>query len=193
MSSTQEKVHHAVADWIGDIVALESHIEEAMDRQLKLESANPALTAAITRFHDSVRSSKQRAVAYQEKYGSEAGNPIIKAGSSLLGKAAGMIDMMREDSVSKALRDDYTAYSLLAISYTMLHTTSMSLDDPTTQAFADEGLRTYAALIQDVSDLMPEAVVQDLKDNDDLPLPNTDIVERCREAIQRIWQTTANA
>ena len=193
MSSTEEKVHHAIADWIGDIVALESHVEEAMDRQLKLESPNATLTDAIARFHDTVRSGKQRAVAYQEQYGSEAGNPIIKAGSTLLGKASGMIDQMREDGMSKALRDDYTAYSLLAISYTMLHTTSMSLGDQATQAFAEQGLRTYAALIQDVSDLMPEAVVQDLKDNDELPQPNTDIVQQCREAIQHIWQSTANA
>ena len=193
MSSTEKKIHHAIADWVGDIVALESHVEEAMDRQLKLAFPNSALANAMHRFHDAVRDSKQRAVAYQDQYGSEPGNPIIQAGSNLLGKAAGMIDLIREDGVAKALRDDYTAYSLLAISYTMLHTTAMALEDHATQAFAEQGLRTYAALIQDVSDLMPEAVVQDLKDNDDHPLQNTSIVEECREAIQHIWQSTANS
>ena len=192
MSTTEKKIHHAIADWVGDIVALEAHVEEAMDRQLKLESPSPVLTATIQRFHDTVRNSTQRAVAYQEQHGSEPGNPIIKAGSNLLGKAAGMIDLMREDGIAKALRDDYTAYSLLAISYTMLHTTAMALGDSTTQAFAEHGLRTYAALVQDVSDLMPEAVVQDLKDNEDHPLQNTDIVDECREEVQRIWQSTAN-
>ncbi|MDQ2684150.1 MAG: DUF892 family protein, partial [Chloroflexota bacterium] len=148
MSSTEKKIHHAIADWVGDIVALESHVEEAMDRQLKLESNNPTLTAAIKRFHDTVRDSKQRAVAYQEQYGSEPGNPIIKAGSTLLGKAAGVIDLMREDGISKALSDDVTAYNLLATSYTMLHTTAMALDDSKVMAFAEEGLRTYAGLVQ---------------------------------------------
>jgi len=94
--------------------------------------------------------------------------------------------------VAKALRDDYTAYSLLAISYTMLHTTAMALEDPTTKAFAEQGLRTYASLVQDVSDIMPEAVVQDLKDNDDHPLQDANVVQECREAVQRIWQSTAN-
>ena len=192
MSTTEKKIHHAIADWVGDIVALETHVEEAMDRQLKLESSSTTLTAAIQRFHDTVRDSKQRAVAYQEQYGSEPGNPIIKAGSNLLGKAAGMIDQMREDGIAKALRDDYTAYSLVAISYTMLHTTAMALEDAATQAFAEQGLRTYAALVQDVSDLMPQAVVQDLKDNDDQPLQNPNIVDECREEVQRIWQSTAN-
>src|SRR5688572_5501209 len=80
MTETEKKAHHALTDWIGDIVALESHVEEAMDRQLKLTSDNATLTAAIKRYHDTVRDSKQRAVQYQEQYGSEPGNPIIKAG-----------------------------------------------------------------------------------------------------------------
>ena len=92
MTTTAKKIHHAIADWVGDIVALETHVEEAMDRQLKLESPDPAIATAIQRFHDAVRDSKQRAEAFQGQYGSEPGNPIIKAGSSLLGKAAGMID-----------------------------------------------------------------------------------------------------
>jgi ferritin-like metal-binding protein YciE len=192
MSSTEHKIHHAISDWVGDIVALETHVEEAMDRQLKLEAPSPTLSAAIQRFHDAVRVSKQRAVAFQEQYGSEPGNPIIKAGSNLLGKAAGMIDLMREDGVAKALRDDYTAYNLLAISYTMLHTTATALEDPATQAFAEQGLRTYASLVQDINHLMPEAIVQELKDNDDHPLQNTNVVDECRHLVQQVWQSTAN-
>ena len=77
--TTTEKIHHAIADWVGDIVALETHVEEAMDRQLKLDFPDPAMATAIQRFHDAVRDSKQRAEAYQGQYGSEPGNPIIKA------------------------------------------------------------------------------------------------------------------
>ena len=80
MTETQKQIHHEIADWLGDLVALESHVEEAMDAQLKLEG-DAALTAAIQRFHDTVRDSKRRAVAYQEQYGSEAGNPVVKTGS----------------------------------------------------------------------------------------------------------------
>ena len=192
MSTTENKIHNAIADWVGDIVALETHVEEAMDRQLKLDVPNSQMGTAIQGFHDAVRTSKQRAEAYQEQYGSEPGNPIIKAGSNLLGKAAGMIDLMREDGVAKALRDDYTAYNLLAISYTMLHTTATALEDQATQAFAEQGLRTYASLVQDINHLMPEAVVEELKDNDDHPLQDTNIVEECRRLIQNVWQSTAN-
>jgi hypothetical protein len=192
MTTTEKKIHHAIADWVGDVVALETHVEEAMDRQLKLDFPDPAMATAIQRFHDAVRDSKHRAEAYQAQYGSEAGNPIIKAGSNLLGKAAGMIDNMREDGVAKSLRDDYTAYSLLAMSYTMLHTTAMALEDPATQAFAEQGLRTYASLVQDVSYLMPEAVLADLKDNPDHPIQDTNVVAESRRLIQHVWQSTSN-
>jgi ferritin-like metal-binding protein YciE len=192
MNTAEKKIHHAIADWVGDIVALETHVEEAMDRQLKLDFPTSDTAAAIRRFHDAVRSSKQRAEAYQEQYGSEPGNPIIKAGSNLLGKAAGMIDLMREDGVAKALRDDYTAYNLLAISYGMLHTTAAALEDPATQAFAEQGLRTYACLVQDINHLMPEAIVEELKDNDDHPLQNTSVVDESRRLIQHVWQSTAS-
>jgi ferritin-like metal-binding protein YciE len=192
VADTKTRNQERIADWVGDIVALETHVEEAMDKQLKLEANNPELTAAIKRFHDSVRDSKKRAEEYQGQYGSEPGNPIIKAGTSVLGKAAGLIDMVREDSVSKALRDDYTAFNHLAMAYTMLHTTSMALEDQKTKAFAEQGLRTYATLVQDVNHIMPVAVLHDLKTNNDYNVQDTTIVDECRRTIEKIWKQTTN-
>jgi hypothetical protein len=193
MATTQSKTHKAISDWIGDIVALESHVEEAMDRQLKLKSTSTAATDAIKRFHDTVRASKQRAVAYREEYGSTPGNPIKEFGSNLLGKAAGVVDMLREDSLSKALRDDFAAYNLLAISYTMLHTSSMAFQDEQTRAFAEQGLRTYAKLVQEINNVMPDALVADLQENaDDHPVANPKIAAECRRAIDAIWKQTAS-
>lgn len=190
---TTEANQTRIADWIGDIVALESHVEEALDKQLKLKVKNTELAADIQRLHDGIRDSKKRAVAYQEQYGAtSAGNPIIKAGTNLLGKAAGLIDLVREDSVSKALRDDYTACNLLAISYTMLHTTSMALEDKKTKAFAEEGLRTYARLVQDINHMIPLAVVKELKANGDYDIQNTNVVAECRKTIDKIWKNTAS-
>jgi ferritin-like metal-binding protein YciE len=192
MANANDKRHHEITDWLGDIVALESHVEEAMDAQLKLKG-DTSLTAAIARFHDTVRESKRRAVAYQEQYGSEAGNPVVKAGSNLLGKAAGVIDRMRHDSISKSLRDDYTAYNHLAIAYTMLHTTAMALADEATTQFAEQGLRTYAGLVQEINHLIPAAVVDDLTTGDHAPVVAPDVVDQCRAVIDQVWQSTSNA
>jgi ferritin-like metal-binding protein YciE len=188
MSKTEQQINQTIADWLGDIVALETHVEEAMDRQLDLKSTSTALTSAIKRFHDTVRDNKQRAVAYQKDYGSTAGNPVIKAGTNLLGKAAGMIDKMRNDAVSKALRDDYTAYNHVAIAYTMLHTTAMAFAYDATTHFAEAGLRSYTGMVMDIVDLMPEAVVLDLKDSEGSQVVNDQVVEGCRQTIENIWR-----
>jgi ferritin-like metal-binding protein YciE len=193
MTDTGKQTNKTISDWLGDIVALESHVEEAMDRQLELKVDDAALTAAVKGFHDSVRASKQRAVAYQQQYGSTAGNPVIKVGSNLLGKAAGMIDKIRNDSISKSIRDDYTAYNHVAIAYTMLHTTSMALGDQATQDFAEQGLRTYASLVQEVNHIIPQAVVHDLKNNDDVPVVDVNVIEGCRRIIDTVWKSTQSA
>jgi ferritin-like metal-binding protein YciE len=190
MSNDTRSVNETIADWVGDIVALESHVEEAMDHQLKIKTSNESLKQTIQTFHDTIKASKERAVAYQEQYGSEPGNPVIKTGAELLGKAAGLIDRVRKDTVAKALRDDYTAYNHVAIAYTMLHTTAMALGDTATEAFAEQGLRTYAGMIQEINSVMPLAVVEDLKANGDVPSVDTSIVDQCRSTIDGIWKAT---
>lgn len=183
--------HHQVADWIKDVVSLEAHIEEAMDRQLTIQAPSAEVNEAIQHFHDSVRDSKRRAERYSEQYGKPGSEGIVEKGAELLGTAAGLIDKMRKDSAAKSMRDDYTAFNLAAISYTMLHTTALAVDDSATASFAEQGLRTYASLVQKVNEVIPVAVLDDLKSNSDMPVDNTRIVEQCRQTIDSVWKATS--
>ena len=194
-NSSTRTTHKAIADWTGDIVALVSHVEEALDHQLKLKEStdNPRLADALQRFHDTVRDDKQRAEAFQEQYGSTAGNPVVKKGSELLGMVAGLIDKVRKDNVAKALRDDFTAFNHTAMAYTMLHATAMAYNDSATEAFAGEGLKTWAGLVQEVNQVISEAVVADLAANEKDPAPNTAIAEDCRAFINEAWKSTSVA
>ncbi len=187
MASTQQN-HAQIVDWVGDITALISHIEEALDHQLTLSTDTPELKQTIQELHDSVRDQKRMAEQVQEQLGSTAGNPVVKAGSELLGKAAGLIDKVRKDSVAKALRDDYTALSHLTISYTMLHTTAMALKHDGAMQFAESGIRATAPLIMKITFAMPDAVVQDLTANNDLDVVDASVASECKQEIKRIWQ-----
>lgn len=191
MSQQPKDTHKIIADWVGDLVALEGHVEEALDHQLKLDTPTTEIGSAFQEFHDTVRDSKERAVAYQERYGSTSGNPVIKTGAELLGKAAGLIDRVRNDTAAKAMRDDYTAFNHVAIAYTMLHTTAMALGDSETQSFAEQGLRTYAGLIQKINHVIPVVVVEDLKANDEVPSVDASIVDQCRATIDGIWKAAS--
>ena len=62
------------------------------------------------------------------------------------------------------LREDYTALSLAAIRYHMLHTTGLALQD---QAMADLALRhlkDWTPIIVEISQAVHPVVVQELRD-----------------------------
>jgi len=161
-SDVQQKHEQTIADYVGDMVALESHIEEALDRQLTETRDDAEARAAVQRFHDLVKRHRDTLKALQEQVGTTAGNPIIEAGSTLLGKAAGVIDLVRTEGISKALRDDYAAFSLAAISYSMLHTTALGLGNPHVAALAERHLTDYAGAIERINEIMPGVVEREL-------------------------------
>ncbi len=193
MTDRTEKNHQTIVDWAGDIVALVSHIEEALDHQLKLDPDSSSVSSVIRELHDGIKADKDRAVAFQESVGTTAGNPVIKAGSEFLGKAAGVIDRMRNDSVAKALRDDYTAINHLTIAYTMFHTTAMALKNHEAQRFAEQGMRNGATLVQKINHALPQAVLDDLVANGDVDVLDPAVADECRAEIDRIWQETSEA
>ena len=161
-ADVQHKHAQTIADYVGDMVALESHIEEALDRQLTETRDDPEAHAAVQRFHDMVKGHRDRLKSLQEEVGSTAGNPIIAAGATLLGKAAGVVDLVRTEGISKSLRDDYAAFSLAAISYSMLHTTALSLGNRKVAEVAERYLTDYAGAIERINEVMPGVVEREL-------------------------------
>ena len=182
----QEKHAQTIADYVGDMVALESHIEEALDRQLTETQDDLEARAAVQRFHDMVKQHRETLKALQEQVGTTAGNPIIAAGSTLLGKAAGVIDLVRTEGISKSLRDDYAAFSLAAISYSMLHTTSLGLGNPLVAHLAEQHLTDYAAAIERINEIMPGVVDRELaKDGHQT---KKDAVAETRNMVATAWK-----
>jgi ferritin-like metal-binding protein YciE len=186
-AAVQEKHAQTIADYVGDMVALESHIEEALDRQLTETEDDPEAQAAVQRFHDLVKQHRDTLTALQEHVGITAGNPIIAAGSTLLGKAAGVVDLVRTEGISKSLRDDYAAFSLAAISYSMLHTTALGLGNPQVAELAERHLSDYAGAIERINELMPGVVERELaKDGHQT---NSAAVGQTRSMVAKAWKT----
>jgi ferritin-like metal-binding protein YciE len=186
-SDAQAKHEQTVADYVGDMVALESHIEEALDRQLTETKDDPEAHAAVQRFHDMVKAHRDALKGLQAEVGSTPGNPIKAAGSALLGKAAGVIDLLRTEGISKSLRDDYAAFSLAAISYSMLHTTALGLGNRQVAELAERHLTGYAGAIERINEVMPGVVHRELiKDGH---RADEAAVAATREAVARAWHS----
>lgn len=189
VDSLDEKSKKTLADWLGDMVALESHIEEALDRQLGQVKDDTVAIEAVRIFHDTVKRQRDALKALQEQYGGTAGSPIKEAGAAILGKAAGIIDMMRAEGNSKALRDDYTAFNLAAMGYTMLHTTATALGDARIAGVAEEHLRGYAGMIQRINHIIEDVVVNELtKDGHHVAAGAADAT---RKMVDAAWKATA--
>jgi len=188
-TAIDEQGQKTIADYVGDMVALEGHIEEALDRQLAITKDDPTAGPAVQRFHDMVKANKDAIKAHQEAVGSTAGNPISEFGANLLGKAAGLIDKVRAEGISKILRDDYTAFNHAAVSYTMLHVTAVALGDHKTATVAENGLRGYAAAIQEINHIMGDVVVRELQ-KDDHALANPMAASVNREVVDKVWKQT---
>ena len=183
----QQKHEQTIADYVGDMVALESHIEEALDRQLTEVQDDREASAAVRGFHDTVKQHRDTLIALQEDIGSTPGNPIKAAGAALLGKAAGVIDLVRTEGISKALRDDYTAFSLAAISYSMLYTTARGLGNERVASLAERHLTDYARAIERINEIMPGVVERELaKDGHQT---NKGAVAETRKMVATAWKT----
>ena len=181
-----DKNRQTIADYVGDMAALESHIEEALDRQLIEVRDDPVALAAVRDFHDMVKRHRDTLKAMEEETGKTIGTPIKEVGAALIGKAAGIIDLLRTEGISKGLRDDYAAFNLAAISYSMLHTTATALGDSRVASLAERHLRDHADAIMRINEIMPGVVIRELEK--DGHRADNAAVEATRQAVLRAWQ-----
>jgi ferritin-like metal-binding protein YciE len=186
--TVKDKHQKTLADYIGDMVALESHIEAALDRQLAQVKDDAVASAAVQGFHDMVKTQRDRMKTLQDELGTTPGNPIKQAGSAILGMAAGIIDRVRAEGNSKSLRDDYTAFNLAAMGYTMLFTTATALGDSRVAGIAEQHLRGYAGAVQKINQIIPDVVVSELlKDGHEV---QGDAAQATRRTVDAAWKDT---
>jgi len=158
---------HTVATYLSDMLALERHIAQPIESQLKSQDHQSYGEAIriVQRIKTCTDSHIAALEAQVAAVGGHAGSPIKSAFSALLGGGAAVINQVRKTKVSKSLRDDYTALSLSTISYTMLHATALGLGDTATAQLAKRHLDDYAPIVVEISRTMPTVVLQELKDD----------------------------
>jgi ferritin-like metal-binding protein YciE len=159
-----EKKKEIVTKYLADMIGVEGHIYQAVDKQVKETMDEPDLNPQLMRTRDILERHTQNLRSRLEALGGKPTSPLKEAGASVLGVAAGVIDKIRSEELSKDLRDDYTALNLSTISYVMLITTSLACGDRETAELCKANLKENAQLVKDLGSLVPYAVVRDLSD-----------------------------
>jgi hypothetical protein len=175
--------------YVGDMYSLESHIEEAIDKQLDKVRDHPKAYAAIRRFHMTVKTQRDAMKAHLDELGGGTGGAVKSAVSAVFGVAAGVIDKVRPEAASKCLRDDYTAFNLAAVSYHMLYGTSLMLGFPKTAAIAERHHRAYTDAVQDINQIVLDVVAWELKK--DGHKIDERAMDRATETMNQDWRDTA--
>lgn len=155
-----------VAQYVSDMLALEKHILEALEHQLPQTALHPNIQAKLQGYIDLTKLHLERLLRRLNELGSQdtVGDKAKEGVANLFGQAAGVIDRLRIQPVSKNLRDDYTAGMHAVISYVMLRTTALGCGDEPTASLAETHAVELLDIVTWVARAIPGQVIHELEE-----------------------------
>ena len=184
MSDTKKQL----GKYLGDQLALERHVHQAVHRQKGDDRLGEYAEAhrLVTKIDAVLEGHLQSLESHlQALDGDSVGKTVLEGVTAFAGAVAGLYDKVRNDPVSRMLRDDYTALSMVAVSATMLHTTGLALDDTRTADLALEVLSDVAPLIVELSEVVPLVVARELAKEGKAVRP--EVGAASVQATQKVW------
>ena len=161
---------HLLNQYATDMAGVTTHIKNAVEHQRASDAtdAYPELNPLLDQIVSTLEAQNSALEAYNERTsGGGALEAAKEAFLGLLGEAAGLVDRLRQtDTVSRMVRDDYTALSLAAVSYHMLHTTALGLKDQALADLAVEHLGQITTILVKLSKTVCTIVAEELNDED---------------------------
>lgn len=174
--------------YVSDMVSLEDHIYQAIDKQVKEVSDQPELSTKLQGFAQTAQRHSQQLQSRLGQMGGAANQPVKQGVAAVAGVAAGVIDKLRSDEESKDIRDDITAFNLSLTAYAMLYTTALALKDQETAQIAADFAKENADSIMYLHQNLPSIVIRNLKDNYNVAVDPT-VTDQTRQLISSIWRS----
>ena len=154
-----------IRPYVADMAAVERHILEALERQHKDDTFKdfPNALGLVDRLAGVLKTHVEGLEAHLGTLpGGGVAAAVKETVTGVLGGLAGVYDKVRKDKISRALRDDYTALSLAAVSYTMLHSTALGLRQGMTADLALRNLKELTPFLVELSQIVPQVVLKEL-------------------------------
>ena len=168
-------------NYSNDLYTLIKHTHKAVKAQQSSDKLTNEKASNLLHNFDLTLSSQLQSIKNMDGLLNDGAKSTIKETfAAFTGTIAGAIDTQRNDAVSKMLRDDYTALSMIATGYTMLHTAAIGAGNKNLADFTKESLTEIAGLITQTSEIIPLIVAEEL-----------DIEDEAEEAIsntQECWK-----
>jgi len=150
--------------YLTDMHALESHLAQPLKNQS--DDANfgeyPEALILVRRLHTRTENAIGSLEILIEDLGGKPRESFKSAVTAAAGVVAAAINENRTHAITKKLRDDYTALSLVAIGYELLHATGNALNAEQVASLSIRHLRDVAGFIMDLSQVIIPVAVEEL-------------------------------
>jgi len=178
----------AIRRHITDMKGVEQHILQAIERQRDEEvvRSNEQANRLIITIERTLRSHIDRLGSHAERFGGAQQSTIKDAVSGVLGVVAGLYDKVRDHELSRIMRDNYTALSLAAMSYTMLHTFSLAVKEEELASLALDHLKEITPILVEISQILPLVLAPEIGKEYDFPV-DTSIGALAVTNTQEAW------
>ena len=184
--------NETINSYLSDMLSLEDHIEKAIRGQLQDLKDYPDVVTELKEIHRKVEHHISDLKELTERRNASGVVTAVKrAGSAVVGAAAGLLDLIRTEGLPKNLRDDYTALSLATIGYVMLETTALALDDREVAELAQVYFSDYARSVVRLNTIIPGAVLGYLK-GEGLPV-REDVLREVGRNVEEVWSAASSS
>lgn len=170
-----------------DLLALQRHLLSAVKKQQTSDKVTQK--EAIELFYQLNLTLSEQATRFESAVEALGGHVNVREEiknklAGFTGSIAALVDTVRKDTVSKMIRDDYIALSMLAAGYKMLHTSALIANEENLVKLTREHLGTIAKLITETSKVLPMVVARELSDD---PEVGEEIGNLAVENTQKAW------
>lgn len=177
---------NSLRTYTSDLLALETHFMNAVKKQKSSELVKDEIVIELLHELDkTVSKNVAELETHLEKLGGKTKEDIKTKLASFAGSVAGLIDKARSDTISKMVRDDYTALSMITIGYTMLHTHALADEDDSLAVLTGNHLKNCTNLITEISKVVPMAVANEIIDDSERA---EEIGRKALDNTQKAWK-----
>lgn len=182
MTATQTSLHHHISD----MKAATDHILGAVKRQAEDADVQkmPEVSALTGRIQLTLQSQSQALEAELKRIGQTPTDGLKDMVTAVTGTLTGLYDKVRNHTVSRNLRDNYTALSLAAVSNSMLHVTALAADDQAVASLALRNMDEIAPLIIQLGEAILPVVERELAADFS---PKAGSSQLALENVRRVW------
>ena len=152
---------------LADMLGIEQHVLQTIERQTRDDRVRKFYNAyeLLKRIEPVLRSHTAELERHLSTVDASFESKLKKAATSIAGSVAVFYDRLRtNEPVSRSLRDVYTSLNHVAISYGMLHTTALALNEVEIATLAQTHLTGLTPLIVELSEIIPFVLATELAD-----------------------------